>query len=208
MKLRLKVCGMRDPANILEVASLNPHYMGFIYYSQSPRFVSNNFQVPEISSSIKRVGVFVDHPIDFILAEVNMNKLDAVQLHGDESPELCAQIKSKGIQVIKTFSVDQDFNFSITGNYHGIVDFFLFDTKGNNYGGTGRKFDWARLDEYTLSTPFFLSGGLSQENILQIATIKNPVLFGLDLNSGVEESPGIKSKSRIEKVIQLLNEIN
>jgi phosphoribosylanthranilate isomerase len=165
---------MRDPSNIVEVAALKPDYMGFIYYKNSPRYVGEDFQAPGIGKRTKRVGVFVNHPVDFIFREVERNSLDTVQLHGYESPEVCAQIKSKGITVIKTFSIGQDFGFAVTKPYQYQVDFFMFDTKGKNYGGTGQTFDWTILHHYTSPTPFFLSGGLSEKNMAEISAIKTP----------------------------------
>lgn len=197
---------MHDHENIHEVASLAPDYMGFIYFEQSPRFVGSNFEMPQISKNIGRVGVFVNHPMDFVLREVERNSLEAVQLHGHETPEFCLSIKSKGITVIKAFHVNQDFDFTSTGAFQYKSDFFLFDTKGKGYGGNGLTFDWSLLDQYTAPTPFFLSGGLSDENIAQVATIKNPALYAVDINSGIEISPGIKSKDRLRQIIKLLKE--
>lgn len=207
MKVKIKVCGMRDLTNILEVDGLKPDYIGFIYYDQSPRYVGPEFKVPALKKKTKRVGVFVNQPIDFIFRQVEKNMLDAVQLHGDESPEFCSLIKSRGITVIKAFSIDADYEFSSTQVYQYKADFFLFDTKGRNYGGTGQVFDWSQLKKYASPTPFFLSGGLSEENISKIADIQNPSLYAVDLNSGVEDAPGLKSKLKLVNVIKLLNEI-
>ena len=207
MKVKIKVCGMRDPANILEVAGLKPDYLGFIYYDQSPRYVGTEFQAPTVGKKTQRVGVFVNQPIEFIFRQVEQNRLDAVQLHGDEPAEFCFRIKSRGIAVIKAFRIDVDFQFSNTADYQYKADFFLFDTKGKGYGGTGQAFDWRQLQQYKSPTPFFLSGGLSEENVATVATIQHPSLYAVDLNSGVEDSPGIKSKSKLMNVIKLLNEI-
>jgi phosphoribosylanthranilate isomerase len=207
MKVQIKVCGMRDSANIQEVAGLKPDYLGFIFYDQSPRYVGTEFKMPDFRKKTKRVGVFVNHPVEFIFRQLEQYTLDAVQLHGDEQAEVCARIKSRGITVIKSFPVDSDFDFSRTLEYQYKADFFLFDTKGKSYGGTGQAFDWNHLKKYSSPTPFFLSGGLSEENISKLAAIQNPSLYAVDLNSGVEDSPGMKNKSKLEKVIKLLNEI-
>lgn len=206
MKLRAKVCGMKEPSNIEAVAKLNVDYMGFIYYEKSPRFVGENFEAPETPDRIQRVGVFVNHSVNFIFKEIERNGLQVVQLHGDESPEVCANIKSKGITVIKVFSIGGGFDFEATKPYHYSADYFLFDTKGANYGGTGRKYDWSLLEKYSQPTPFFLSGGLSDENIEQVSNIKNLQLYGVDLNSGVEDGVGVKSLERVKKILDVLNE--
>jgi phosphoribosylanthranilate isomerase len=206
-KLQLKICGMRDPANILEVAGLKPDYMGFIYHDKSPRYVGIDFQAPTISKKTKRVGVFVNQSLSLIFREVERNMLSAVQLHGDETPELCSSIKSKGIEVIKVFSVDQDFDFANTKPYQYAADYFLFDTKGINYGGTGKSFDWTLLKNYSGPIPFFLSGGLSVENIIELNKIENPAFYGLDLNSKVEDAPGIKNVQQIKTIIETLKSL-
>src|SRR5258706_997293 len=153
-KLKLKVCGMRDPKNILDVASLNPDYMGFIFYDGSKRYVGSNFSIPEyFPKNIKRVGVFVNESIESILSKVLEHKLDYVQLHGDESVELCNLLKNK-TGVIKVFRVDESFDFNSTSQFSACSDFFLFDTKGENYGGTGRIFNWNLLTNYDQQIPF------------------------------------------------------
>src|SRR5690349_19949005 len=124
MKIKIKVCGMRDATNILEVAELKPDYMGFIYYENSSRYVGAEFQAPTLKKKTKRVGVFVNHPLGFIFQQVEKNALDAVQLHGNESAEFCSSIKSRGVMVIKTFSIDSDFDFDSTSEYQYKADFF------------------------------------------------------------------------------------
>jgi len=136
--MKLKVCGMRENENILDVANLQPDYMGLIFYEKSPRFVEND--IPEISSEIKKTGVFVNATLDFILKKAHDYKLKAIQLHGEESSEFCKELKSalnKEIEIIKVFSIKESFNFEELASYEGIVDFFLFDTKGKNKGGNG-----------------------------------------------------------------------
>lgn len=207
MKLMVKICGMRDPANILEVAAIKPDYMGFIYYEGSPRFVGHNFQAPALDKRIKRVGVFVNQSKEFVLGEVERSKLEAVQLHGNESPDFCFGLKAEGLEVIKAFSIDSDFDFLKTNTFQFAADYFLFDTKGKNYGGTGMTFDWTLLKQYTGSTSFFLSGGLSEQNIAQVLSIQHPALFAIDLNSGVEDAPGFKNIQKINSLAKLLNEL-
>lgn len=206
MKLKIKICGMRDAANILELAAIKPDYMGFIYYEGSPRFVGKDFQAPELDVNIKRVGVFVNQTLEFVLGEVERNKLEAVQLHGTESPDFGTAIKSQGIEVIKAFSIDSDFDFEQTRDYQSVANYFLFDTKGKNFGGTGVTFDWSLLKKYIGSTPFFLSGGLSEKNIAQVASIQHPSLYAVDVNSGVEDSPGIKNTQMIRKLVEALKD--
>ncbi len=170
--MKLKVCGMRETENILDVANLQPDYMGLIFYEKSPRFVEN--AIPEISSNIKKTGVFVNATLDFILKKAHDYKLKAIQLHGEESSEFCKELKSalnKEIEIIKVFSIKESFNFEELAPYEGIVDFFLFDTKGKNKGGNGMVFNWNVLKEYPSKTPFFLSGGIGLEEIEEIRSL-------------------------------------
>jgi len=203
--IRLKICGMRDAANIREIGALNPDYIGFIFYKNSPRFVGENFEIPDdFSNEIKRVGVFVNEPFSNLLRLVKKHSLDFVQLHGDESREYCKRIKSEGLAVIKVFRVGAEFDFAITNEYEATVDFFLFDTKGVEYGGTGKKFDWNILNNYNQNIPFFLSGGINPENSNDLDSFTGMNIHALDVNSGVEISPGRKEKSKVLSIIKKL----
>ena len=141
-KIAIKICGMRDRENILQVALLGPQYLGFIFYSGSPRFVGDDFRVPfKLPFSVRRVGVFVNASNAEILEKVRMVGLDYVQLHGQERPEQCAELKGAGLRVIKVFSVDENFNFDTTRSYKKVADYFLFDTKGKFHGVNAKTFD-------------------------------------------------------------------
>ncbi len=203
--IRLKICGMRDADNIHEIGTLSPDYMGFIFYKNSPRFVGEDFEIPhDFSNEIKRVGVFVNEPFSNLLRLVKKHTLDFVQLHGDEALEYCRQIKSAGVSVIKAFRVGAEFDFSITREYETTAEFFLFDTKGDEYGGTGKKFDWNILKNYNQSIPFFLSGGINPESSIDLDSFTGMNLHALDVNSGVEISPGRKEKSKVLSIINKL----
>jgi phosphoribosylanthranilate isomerase len=195
--IAIKICGMRDHRNIMEVASLNPQYMGFIFYGKSPRFVGDDLKLPSLPSSIKKVGVFVNEKIDVIAKRGNKFGFDFVQLHGDETSEQCAELKDLGIKIVKAFALDENFDFRDITPFKKHVEFFLFDTKGKYYGGNAKLFDWALLKKYDQEVPFFLSGGLSAANIEQLGDVANMNLHALDLNSGVEEAPGLKSIDKV-----------
>ncbi|HYI77510.1 MAG TPA: phosphoribosylanthranilate isomerase [Chryseolinea sp.] len=200
---------MRDAENILSVASLAPQYLGFIFYTKSPRFVGDDFKIPSgMPSSIKRVGVFVNDSNETILNKSKSLGLDLVQLHGNETPLQCEELKSTELGVIKVFSIDDDFHFDKTKAYKEVVDYFLFDTKGKHYGGNARTFDWKILNQYDQEIPFFLSGGLSPENISSLGDILKMNLHALDLNSGVEISPGLKDPAKIKTVVASLKHQN
>ena len=195
---------MREPENIMAVASLRPQYLGFIFYPKSPRFVGESFDIPDnLPASIKRVGVFVNAANAVILAKSRSFKLDFAQLHGNESPAQCDELKATGRGVIKVFSLDDDFNFDVTKAYREVVDYFLFDTKGKYYGGNAKAFNWEILSKYDQEVPFFLSGGLSPDNVNTLGDIQKMNVHALDLNSGVEISPGIKDLEKIKTVMTL-----
>lgn len=200
--IAIKICGMRDHRNIMEVASLDPQYLGFILYKESPRFVGQGFTMPSsLSSSIKKVGVFVNESTDVIVERVNMLEFDFVQLHGNETVEQCAELKQQGMNIIKAFAVDEHFDFRQIERFKQNVEYFLFDTKGKLYGGNARVFDWSLLMKYDQEVPFFLSGGLSPVNIEQLGDVENMNLHALDFNSGVEEMPGVKNIGKVRAAI-------
>ena len=204
--ISIKICGMRDHSNILQVAALGPQYMGFIFYDKSPRFVGESFSLPpSLPSSIKKVGVFVNESTTVIADRGSSTGFDFVQLHGNETADQCASLKDTGLKVIKVFSVDEDFEFRNTNPYKRHVEFFLFDTKGKLYGGNAKTFNWELLKKYDQEVPFFLSGGLSPANIAQLGDVSNMNLHALDLNSGVELSPGMKNIEKVDAVLTAIH---
>ena len=188
---------MRDTENIKQVAALFPDYLGFIFYEQSPRYVGDSFIIPDIAAEIKKVGVFANEKLETIQLLVKRHQLDFAQLHGQELPADCERLKQSGVKLIKAFSVDSNFDFNSTMPYESMVDYFLFDTKGKKYGGNAVAFDWSLLSQYHQRIPFFLSGGLNPENIKTITTLSTMNLHALDINSGVEILPGVKSTDMI-----------
>lgn len=204
--MKVKICGMRDPANILEVGELQPDFMGFIFYEQSPRCVPRNLGIPrELNKSIKKVGVFVNEPFEWVFDRVNKHALDFAQLHGSEPASICEKLKQAEISVIKTFSIDEDFDFKSVAPYKPVCDYFLFDTKGKLPGGNASTFDWNLLQRYDQSVPFFLSGGISPDNVQRVLQLKSMNLFGVDVNSGIESSPGMKDVNKVDQLLKILN---
>lgn len=208
--LKLKICGMKHPENILEVAALKPDYLGFIFYERSPRNFSE--EIPVIDSSIKKTGVFVNEEIDFVVEKVEKYKFKAIQLHGNESAEYCKRLKFElsqhhSVELIKVFSVKETFNLYELKAYEGIVDFFLFDTQGKNKGGNGITFNWELLKDYSSSTPFILSGGIGEEELPKIAELltyfernnKSELFYGVDVNSKFEVEAGLKNANALKR---------
>lgn len=200
--MKLKVCGMQETENIVALASLQPDYMGFIFWEPSKRYCTT---VPtDIPKHIKKVGVFVDETTKQIKEKVKLFGLDAVQLHGDESPRQCAALLNL-CEVIKAFRIGPDFDFKTLTPYQDHCTYFLFDTQGPLPGGNGTAFDWKLLAGYTLDTPFFLSGGIGLGHVEAIAEIRkrNLPIHALDINSLFESKPGVKKIEKIEKFKQL-----
>ncbi len=205
--MKIKVCGLRDADNIKAVAALDPDYIGLICYERSPRFVENidTTGVYALSDAILKTGVFVNEAADKIQLLIDKHSLNAIQLHGNESADFAAAFKNK-VVVLKAFGVDQNFDFKQLEDYVGKVDFFLFDTKTAAHGGSGVTFDWEILNRYNLNVPFFLSGGLSLENLHQLVNIRHPQFYGVDLNSRFETAPGLKDIEKLRKAFAIIKQ--
>lgn len=200
--MNLKVCGLKYSDNIKQVAELNPDFIGFIFYEASKRFVGENFVMPEIPEKIKKAGVFVNASEQYILEKVNKYNLNFVQLHGDESPAFCQAI-AKHASVIKAFGVDEHFDLSVLNAYKESCSFFLFDTKTETFGGSGKPFNWNVLKLYDNAVPYFIAGGMDLAGFRKLEALKLNV-YGIDVNSRIEIKPGYKD---IIKVIQIKNNI-
>lgn len=188
--------------NVAEVAALLPDYLGFIFFEGSKRNFSGD--IPKINPDIKRVGVFVNTPSEFISEMIEAHKLDVVQLHGDETVDFCSQFED--VELWKVFSVDEDFDFDQINAYEDVVDAFLFDTHGNTRGGTGVAFNWDILAQYPSNKPLVLSGGIGPEMleaVKEVIDLKIPIM-AIDINSRFEVKPGLKN---IELLKEFLDEL-
>lgn len=186
---------MRSPEQVHQLEPL-VDYLGFIFYEKSKRYVD---ETPSVGNA-KKVGVFVNATLEEIQNAIASHSLDVIQLHGDETPEFCAQLRSK-VQIIKAFGVGFNFSFHTTTPYEGIADFFLFDTHTAGYGGSGKQFDWTLLSKYRGTTPFILSGGIHPHSVASIRAIRHPKFHGIDLNSGFEFAPANKNVALLSTFI-------
>lgn len=194
---------MKYVENIQQIASVQPTYLGFIFYDQSPR----NFEgiIPQLPKEIKKVGVFVNEYIEILISLVEEYKLEVVQLHGNESIAYIKELKSHlpKIEIIKAFSIADEFNFDEVKPYENEVDYFLFDAKGKQKGGNGITFNWQELNNYSLTKPYFLSGGIGlQETHNVLEFLKKPIAkycVGIDVNSKFETQIGMKSVAELRK---------
>lgn len=201
--MKIKVCGLKYALNVQEIGDLPIDYAGFIFVGASPRNVdySPGLMLAMNKLECKKVGVFVNAPTYFIKAKAELFGLNSIQLHGDESPYQIEAL-SNDYEVIKVFSVGDDFNFNLV--QYSSADYFLFDTKGKKRGGNGTKFNWDLLNEYVGDTPFLLSGGLGPEDAKEILKINHPQFAGIDVNSGFETEPGLKNTELLKQFINVL----
>ena len=196
---------MRDADNIRAVDGLPVDMMGFIFYPKSSRYVSER---PEyLPQKCKRVGVFVDATLEGIRQHIADYSLDIIQLHGHESTDFIRSLRSlcgDSIAIIKAFNIATAADLEATAPYEGLVDYFLFDTKGPSVGGNGEKFDWSILDAYNGDAPFLLSGGIGPDDAERVSSFHHPKCAGIDLNSKFESAPALKDVTTLS---HFLNEI-
>ncbi|MEY8707871.1 phosphoribosylanthranilate isomerase [Bacteroides faecichinchillae] len=202
----IKVCGMREAENIQSLEEFGCIDMiGFIFYPQSPRFV---YELPSyLPTHSQRVGVFVNEDKQVIATYADRFGLNYVQLHGNESPEYCRSLSTHGIKIIKAFSIANIQDLENVCKYEEVCDYFLFDTKCKQYGGSGSQFDWNILRTYNGKTSFLLSGGINMNSIQLLKIFKHPRLAGYDINSRFELEPGKKDTKRIQEFLHKLETI-
>jgi len=192
---------MKEPNNLEQVSRLEPDFLGYIFFKGSSRYVGERpdpalFSVP--ASTIHRVGVFVNEPLKSVRRIIESGRIDMAQLHGSENPEYCKALVNSGIHVIKAMSPDQLLPGNNLEAYNGVVHYFLFDTSGEGHGGTGKKFNWDLLRNYSLPVPFLLSGGIGPDDGASILELDHLGLRGVDVNSRFEDAPGKKNLELLE----------
>ena len=202
----IKVCGMREPENIRAIENTGADWIGFICYERSPRFVADT--PAYLPRHAKRVGVFVNAGFDTITARAEALRLDYVQLHGTESPELCLELRCHGFHLIKAFAPRTPADLKQTIPYLPLCDYLLFDTPSAGHGGSGKAFDWSLLRFYLGDVPFLLSGGICPESLEALRRFHHPQWAGIDLNSGFETAPGIKDAEKLKKFIERINNVS
>ncbi|MBQ6964331.1 MAG: phosphoribosylanthranilate isomerase [Bacteroidaceae bacterium] len=203
----VKVCGMRDTDNIRQIDELGcVDWMGFIFYPHSPRFVS---EIPTyLPQHCKRVGAFVNEPIQDILERVKTFGFNIIQLHGNETPDYCKQLRScinKEVKIIKMIPITIPSDLDETKRYEGIVDYFLFETRCSIYGGCGKQFDWNILEGYKGHIPFLLTGGIKPTDAEKVLSFHHPQFVGIDLNSKFETAPAIKDPMLLRTFLSQIN---
>lgn len=208
--MMIKICGMRDPENIAQVAALSPMLMGFIFYDKSPRNAAglDPEVIRRLPDFIRPVAITVNRDFNGIMALCRQYGFKIVQLHGEESPELCRRLREEGLTVFKAIPVDSDIDWNSVAAYEGAADMFVFDTKSSSRGGTGRKFSWDILAGYPLSVPYLIGGGVGPDDIPAIIDAMRPGMAGIDINSRFETEPGLKDLGLLINFILNLRKLN
>lgn len=205
--MNIKVCGITTMKQLQQLDGLEVDFAGLIFYKGSPRYMGDKISKNELTGAdldIKKVGVFVNAEYDKIMQTVEDFGIDIVQLHGDETANLCEKISAQ-IETIKAFrindKIDQSIDYMIK-EYDEVCDYYLFDTAGaNEAGGTGKKFDWQKISASKIEKPFFLSGGIGPEDALPVKKFKHPDFYGVDINSRFEKEPGVKDMALVLQFI-------
>ncbi len=206
-QLKCKVCGLTDPQNVAEVSAQLPDYVGFIFYPRSLRYVGHNPDPALFSAvfeGVEKTAVFVNEYYERIIEITEKFGIRTIQLHGMESPEICNSLRFHGLEVIKVFPGDQLENVRLLKDYEEAADYFLFDTPTRTHGGSGRKFDWTRLENCRTPKRFFLSGGISVDDAEHLQALDLKGLYGVDINSRFETAPGVKDPVLVGDFINTL----
>ncbi len=208
--MNIKVCGITQLKQLQQLDGLNIDFAGLIFHKDSPRYVVGKISKEDIEATdfdTKKVGVFVNAGYDEIMQTVEEYGLDVVQLHGEESPELCEEL-SEDVEVIKAFSISAATKSidEMVADYDAVCDYYLFDTAGKNgsVGGTGEQFDWSLIKKSKIEKPFFISGGISVADAAKIKAFKHPDFMGIDVNSKFEKEPGVKDMALLLQLKQAL----
>lgn len=207
--MNIKVCGITSLKQLQQLDGLAIDYAGLIFHKGSPRYMGDKINGDDIKNSdfeLKKVGVFVNPALIDVLDAIDAYGLDVVQLHGEETPEMCDDLSSE-VEVIKVFSINDDVKDidALVAPYDAVCDFYLFDTKtATGSGGTGEKFDWKKIADCKIEKPFFMSGGIGPDDAKLVKGFKHPDYFGADLNSLFEKEPGVKDMALLLKFMHAL----
>lgn len=196
-RFRIKVCGVTRPGDAALAAELGVDLIGLIFYRKSPRWV-NRRQASDIiavlSPTVGRVGVFVNESCEKVLRVATTLRLDYVQLHGDEPVSYIVRVQKAGFRVIKAFSINHRGDFMAAEKSK--ADLRLIDHKTSDQpGGTGEKFNWTLRPRRKIAN-LILAGGINVDNVARGVELFDPIV--IDVNSGVESKPGVKSKARLK----------
>ena len=203
--MKIKICGLTDPENSKQIASLEIHAIGLVFFNESPRSVSieqANEIIQELPPFINKVGLFVNANSNFVDQVLNSVNIDTIQFHGDENSSDCSQFQMPFIKAIRmregTNLLSQAEEFSSAAGL--LLDSFEKDS----YGGTGKPFDWNLIRE-KIDLPIILAGGLNKDNVMSAIEKTQP--YAIDISSGVETEKGIKDIEKTKEIIEIVKSI-
>lgn len=213
MSIAVKICGLTTPATLIAAVCGGAQFVGFVFYPRSPRFIlieratSLAMMVPK---TVKRVGLFVDPPLDDLGALLARVPLDMIQLHGSESPELISEVRRRfALPVIKAIAVQDASDLRSVPDFASVADWLLFDARppadAQRPGGNARPFDWALVKGLSCRIPWFLAGGLNARNVAEAAWLSGA--SAVDVSSGVEESSGVKCPEKIRQFLRVARSV-
>ena len=208
--MRVKICGIKQPDQGKAIAIAGATALGFICVPNTPRYVTKQqirAVVEQLPKQIDQIGVFANSSVEEICQIVEFAGLTGVQLHGDESPEFCHQLRSMlpGIEIIKALRIKNSQALEQVEIYFSSVDTLLLDAYNPQMlGGTGATLDWKTLQQFQPGCPWLLAGGLTADNVLDALKQVNP--NGIDLSSGVERAPGDKDLDKVARLFERLGQ--
>jgi len=200
--VRVKICGITNAADALAAIEAGANLLGFNFYQKSPRYIAEVEAAkirPQLPKKVEAVGIFVNASAADVTALGKLLKLNAAQLHGDETPETVAEV-SRNVRVWKAFRVDPDFHLKTLDEYPEAFAFLFDAAHTGQYGGTGHTTDWDVARRAAMDHRIILAGGLNIENVAAAVRIVRP--YAVDVASGVESKPGKKDHDRIREFIQ------
>ena len=205
--MNIKVCGITQLKQLQQLDGLDIAFAGLVFHKDSPRYIGDKINKKDLKAAdldLKKVGVFVNASYDEIMEAVDDYALDVVQLHGEESPDLCEDL-SEETEVIKSFSIDGKTPVDeLVAEFDEVCDYYLFDAAGKEPGGNGVQFDWKLISSSKIEKPFFLSGGIGLADAAKVKAFKHPDYYGVDINSQFEKEPGVKDMALILQFRQAL----
>ncbi|MBV5260339.1 phosphoribosylanthranilate isomerase [Synechococcus moorigangaii CMS01] len=210
--MRIKICGLTQIDQAEAIAQLGVTDIGFICVKKSPRYVTAA-QIATLTAvlpeTIGKVGVFANQSLTEILTTIDQGDLTTAQLHGDESPEFCQQLRQQrpDLEIIKALRIRDRLSLEAAKNYESVVDALLLDAYDpKQLGGTGHQINWDDLRQFRPAVPWFLAGGLNPHNIQTALSQLHP--DGIDLSSGVEKTPGIKDLAKVQALMHALQPVH
>jgi phosphoribosylanthranilate isomerase len=198
---QIKICGLTNAREASECAALGAHAIGCVFYPKSPRNVTEQ-QANDIAKSLPAhiavVGVFVNSSFDEIMRKVNTCRLSAIQLHGQESPDLVEKLHKENILTIKALFLKTQPGFEDVSQYHASA-YLVEYGKGKLPGGNALSWNWGKARKLGETHPIILAGGISEENVCQAINDCSP--DAIDISSGVESAPGRKDIGKVKSFI-------